>query len=141
MAKDRPVFATRSKSNRSRVSNGQDLLPGIDGRSPMARRYRDIAAALISDMGGIDRCTEARLQLLRRFSAASVMAEAMEAELVNGKQINIVEHSLLSSTLVRLAQRIGISRMPKNVTPYLHDYLEQHAASSSEDMSDEETAA
>lgn len=141
MAKDRPVFAARSKSNRSRVSNGQDLLPGIDGRSPMARRYRDIAAALISDMGGIDRCTEARLQLLRRFSAASVMAEAMEADLVNGKQINIVEHSLLSSTLVRLAQRIGISRMPKNVTPYLHDYLEQAAASSSEDTSDEEAAA
>lgn len=137
MGQNKPALSARKASARSRVTNGQDLLPGVDGRSPMARRYRDIAAALISDMGGIDRCTEARLQLLRRFSAASVMAEAMEADLVNGKQINIVEHSLLSSTLVRLAQRIGISRMPKNVTPYLHDYLEQAAASSSEDTSDE----
>jgi hypothetical protein len=141
MAKDHPVFAARSKSNRSRVSNGKDLLPGVDGRSPMARRYRDICAALITDMGGVDRRTEARLQLLRRFSAASVMAEAMEAELVNGKQINIVEHSLLSSTLVRLAQRIGISRMPKNVTPYLHDYLEQAAASSEPSDNEAEVAA
>jgi hypothetical protein len=137
MANNKPALTARKASARSRVSNGKDLLPGVDGRSPLARRYRDICAALISDMGGIDRCTEARLQLLRRFSAASVMAEAMEAELVNGKQISIVEHSLLSSTLVRLAQRIGISRMPKNVTPYLHDYLEQAAASSSEDTSDE----
>jgi hypothetical protein len=147
MANNKPSLTARKASARSRVSNGKDLLPGVDGRSPLARRYRDIAAALISDMGGIDRCTEARLQLLRRFSAASVMAEAMEADLVNGKPIDIAEHSLLSSTLVRLAQRIGISRMPKNVTPYLHDYLEQATASSSEDTSeavlsgDEEEAA
>jgi hypothetical protein len=59
------------------------------------------------------------------------------SNLVNGKQIDVAEHSLLSSTLVRLAQRIGINRLPKNVTPYLHDYLEQHAATSD----DEDAAA
>jgi hypothetical protein len=124
MAKTKPALTARKSNARSRVTNGQDLLPGIDGRSPMARRYRDIAAALISDSAGIDQIAEARLQLIRRFSAACVMAEAMEAELVNGKQINIVEHSLLSSTLVRLAQRLGINRRSRNVTPTLRDYLD-----------------
>jgi hypothetical protein len=124
MGQNKPALTARKASARSRVTNGQDLLPGVDGRSPMARRYRDICAALLSDMGGLDHCTEARLQLLRRFSAASVMAEAMEAELVNGKPINIVEHSLLSSTLVRLAQRIGINRRSRNITPTLKDYLD-----------------
>jgi hypothetical protein len=141
MAKDRPALTARKACARSRVSNGQEILPGVDGRSPLARRYRDISAALISDSGGLDRCTEARLQLIRRFSAACVMAEAMEATLVNGKPINIIEHSLLSSTLVRLAQRIGISRIPKNVTPYLHDYLEQRAASSDSNPSSNDEEA
>ena len=64
------------------------------------------------------------------------MAEEVEAALVNGEEISIAEHSLLSSTLVRLAQRIGISRMPKNITPHLHDYLEQRTA-----VSDSEAVA
>jgi hypothetical protein len=123
MAKTNPALTARKSNARSRVTNGQDLLPGIDGRSPLARRYRDICAALISDSGSIEQCSEARLQLIRRFSAAAVMAEQMEATLVNGQPINIVEHSLLSSTLVRLAQRIGIDRRAKIVGSTLSDYL------------------
>lgn len=130
------VVGGKPARTRSSVSNGKTLLPGIDGRSPAARRYKDICAALVADSGGVDRCSEARLQLIRRFSAACVMAEEVEAALVNGEEISIAEHSLLSSTLVRLAQRIGISRMPKNVTPHLHDYLEQRAA-----VSDNEAVA
>ncbi len=135
MAKDRLSIATRAAATRSKVSNGKDLLPGIDGRSAEARRYRDISSALIADMGGFDRCSEARIQLIRRFAAASVLAETLEASLINGKTIDVAEHSLLSSTLVRLAQRIGINRMPKNITPALHDYLE-HRASSDDDGED-----
>ena len=36
------------------------------------------------------------------------MAEALEAKLARGEQIDITQHAVLSSTLVRLAQRIGI---------------------------------
>jgi hypothetical protein len=136
MVQTKRALATRKASARSRVSNGKDILPGVDGRSPLARRYRDISATIISDMGGVDRCSEARLQLIRRFAASAVMAEAMESELVNGKPVNVTEHSLLSSTLVRLAARIGINRLPKNITPHLHDYLEQRATSD-----DDEAAA
>jgi len=52
-----------------------------------------------------------------------VIAEQMEAKLARGEQINIAEHATLSSTLVRLAQRIGIDRRAKNITPTLADYL------------------
>jgi hypothetical protein len=55
------------------------------------------------------------LQLIRRFAAAAVLAEQMEARLANGEQIDIAEHATLSSTLVRLAQRIGIDRVPRDV--------------------------
>jgi hypothetical protein len=114
----------RKASARSRVSNGADILPDVDGRSAVARRYRDIAAQIIADMGGASQCAEARLQLIRRFAAAAVLAEQMEARLANGHSINITDHALLSSTLVRLAQRIGIDRRSRNITPSLSEYLE-----------------
>jgi hypothetical protein len=41
----------------------------------------------------------------------------MEARLANRHSINITDHALLSSTLVRLAQRIGIDRRSRNITP------------------------
>jgi hypothetical protein len=121
------ALAPRKAEARSRISNGHDLLPGIDGRSAVARRYRDISGAIIIDQGGIDRCSESRLQLIRRFAAAAVLAEQLEGRLANGEQVDINEHATLSSTLVRLAAKIGIDRVPKDVTPSLHELLQAEA--------------
>ncbi len=107
--------ARRKPTARARVSNGRDVLPNVDGRSLIARRYRDIADAILVDQGGAARCSESRVQLVRRFAAASVLAEQLEARLANGEQIDIAEHATLSSTLVRLAQRIGIDRVARDV--------------------------
>ncbi len=119
-----PAPFDRKTHFRSRVSNGHDLLPGVDGRSLIARRYRDISNALTIDQGGSD-LSEARLQLIRRFAAAAVLAEQMEARLARGETIDIGEHALLVSTLVRVAQRIGIDRIPKNVVPTVAEYLRE----------------
>jgi hypothetical protein len=71
-----------------------------------------------------DRCSESRKQLIRRFAASAVLAERMEAQLANGQQISITEHALLCSTLARLVTRIGIDRVPRDVTPSsLREYL------------------
>lgn len=67
---------TRSKSvakpsARSRVSNGKDLfLDGVDGRSVLARRYRDILAQLVSDVGGDP--SEAQSLIVRRATTLAV---------------------------------------------------------------------
>jgi hypothetical protein len=34
------------------------MLPDVDGRSTIARRYRDISGAIVSDQRGIDQCSE-----------------------------------------------------------------------------------
>jgi hypothetical protein len=44
--------------------------------------------------------------------------------LANGHSIDITDHALLSSTLVRLAQRIGIDRRSRDTTPSLSEYLQ-----------------
>jgi hypothetical protein len=101
---------------KSRVSTGRDILPDCDGRSTVARRYRDIASQILADQGGEAVCSETRQQLIRRFSAAAVIAEQMESALANGEAINVTEHCQLSSTMVRIAHRIGVDRIPRDIT-------------------------
>jgi len=105
------------------VSNGGDILPDIEDYSAVARRYRDIFVAAVDDQRGAGRLSEARLQLVRRFAAAAVLAERMEARLMCGEEIDITAHALLASTLVRIAQCIGVDRPAQNTTPSLRDYL------------------
>lgn len=122
--------------SKSRVSNGTELLPGVDGRTSLAKRYRDIASQIIVDQGGEDRLAEARLQLIRRFSAAAVLAEQMEARMVLGEQIDINLHALLTSSLVRVASKIGINRRAKEIVPTLKHYLEVKADEDEDDDGD-----
>jgi hypothetical protein len=116
----------RKAQARSRLSNARDLLPNVDGRSLIARRYRDIVSAIASDQGGADRLSETRLQLIRRFAAAACLAEQLEARLARGEQIDIQEHSLIVSTMVRVAQRIGVDRVPRDVAPSLAESDSTH---------------
>lgn len=120
--------AVRSIHNRSRISNGREILPDVDQRLAIARRYRDLVSQIVADQGGIDCCSETRMQLIRRFASGAVMAEALEARLVRGEKVEISEHAALSSTLVRLAHRIGIARHAKLIPLTLRDYLEERDA-------------
>src|SRR3954451_8619561 len=117
MPRRRTRLAPRVPLARSRVTNGTDVLPGIAQRPPIARRYRDICAAIASDQGGAQRLSEARHQLIRRFAAAAVLAEQVEARLAAGENIDIGDHALLSSTMTRIAQRIGIDRRAHTIVP------------------------
>jgi hypothetical protein len=56
-----------------------------------------------------------------------VMAEVLEQKLSAGQDIDVAAHAQLSSTLVRLASRIGINRIAKQV-PTLQEYLQTKAA-------------
>jgi len=40
----------------------------------------------------------------------------MESRVANGEQIDIAEHALLASTLVRIARQIGVNRIAKDIT-------------------------
>ena len=105
------------------MTNHKDLLPGLDGRSATARRFRDLVNAFVADMGGLDRCSEVRLGLVRRLAATTVQAEMLEARMVNGEAINISQLCTLASTTVRLSQRLGLERKQRDVTPSLSDLI------------------
>jgi hypothetical protein len=48
----RSDVASRAPTTRSRITNGKQMLAGIDGRSAEARRYRDLAMSFADDLGG-----------------------------------------------------------------------------------------
>jgi hypothetical protein len=91
--------------------------------SARARRYREITQGMIAEQGGAEKCSEGRQQLIRRFAAAAVLAEQVEAELLRGDPVDIKAYALIASTLVRIAQCIGIDRPATRNTPSLREYL------------------
>jgi hypothetical protein len=113
----------RKQKGRSRTTNHKDLLPGLDGRSSAARRFRDLVSAFIVDMGGADQCSDIKMGLMRRLAAVTVQAEVLEAKMINGEQVDIGTLCTLASTTVRLSQRLGIERVPKLVGPTLTDLI------------------
>src|SRR5262249_11091652 len=99
-------------------------LSNVDGRLRVMRRVKAISRAVVNDRGGIALCSEVQKQMIARFSAVAVLAENIEAELVLGGVVDIERHAVLVSSLRRLASRIGIDRVPKEVAG-LSDYLQQ----------------
>jgi hypothetical protein len=124
---DRPEAAPPAPALRSRVTNHKDLLPGVKGTSSSARRFRDLVNSFISDMGGIDRCSDIKLGLLRRLAAVTVQSELLEARMVNGEAIDVSTLCTLASTVVRLSARLGIERVPREVPDLYRDILPQFA--------------
>jgi hypothetical protein len=97
----------------ARITNHQQLLPDLDGRSSAGRRFRDLVGAFVADMGGLDQCSEVKLGLLRQLAAVTVKAELLAAQMFNGEPINVFELCALASTTVRLSSRLGLERVPK----------------------------
>jgi hypothetical protein len=110
-----PQIAPRAPELRSRITNHRDLLPGVNGRSAAARRFRDLVSCYIADLGGLDRCSEIKLGLLRRLAAATVQAELLEARMVNGEKVDVTQLCTLASTTLRIAWRLGLERVPRTV--------------------------
>jgi hypothetical protein len=114
----------KSKLATSRVTNGSKLfLPGVDGRSAIARRARDIFDAICSDLGGHDILSEAQTQLVRRASMISIECEQMESRSAAGEPIDLDLFGKLTDRLGRTLQRLGIKRVPRDVTPSVADYV------------------
>ena len=104
----------------------KDLLPKLDGRSSAARRFRDLVNSYIADMGGADQCSDIKLGLLRRLAAVTVQSELIEAKMINGEAVDVATLCTLASTTVRLSQRLGIERVPRDTGLTLNDIMREH---------------
>ena len=121
---DVSALAKPSKTTRSAIANGSRLhVVEVDGRSAEARRFRDIFAEIVSDLGGSDTLSEAQRQLARRATLMSVQAELMEADSLIGKPLDLDAYGALSDRLGRCLNRLGIKRVAKVVPNALADHF------------------
>jgi hypothetical protein len=115
--------------------NGQDAahlqlgcLPDVDQRTATAKRYRALAADLLSDLGGSSECSTNELELIRRISALGVLCSQVETRIVRGESLSETEHANYIAALNaqgRASARLGLRRRAKPV-PSLSDYLSHY---------------
>jgi hypothetical protein len=120
--------ATRPAAQRSAVTNGRRLFVEGDGNSAWSRRYRDLVAAHVSDLGGADALSEAQRSLVKRAAAIELELEQMEGKLSQGEAVDLDCFTRAASHLRRLFETLGIERRPRDVTPSLSAYLATKAA-------------
>jgi hypothetical protein len=119
---DRPSVARLPPAQRSRVTNGRStFLDNADGRSVLARRYRDILAQLVSDIGGDP--SEAESIICRRAATLAVWCEQSESAMAGGTPLNIGEFTTAVNTLHRLVCTLGLERRARDIMPTLQGYL------------------
>jgi hypothetical protein len=102
------------------VTAGVKLTPGIDGRSPWARRARDVMRALVGDLGGPDNVTAAERAIVRRAAVLIIELERLEvrfAEEAAPKATDVDLYARGASHLRRLLESVGLQRRPRDVTP------------------------
>ena len=114
-----PQFSTRR-------GTGAIVLAGVDGRSMMARRFREITSTIESDLGGD--LTEAQRHLVARAATLACWCEERESELAQGQDFDALQYATVSNALRRLLSDLGLQRVARDVTPSLSDYIAQKAA-------------
>jgi hypothetical protein len=111
---------------RSRITNGSTLLPGVDGRSAWVRRCKDVIAAHVSDLGGIENCSAAEYSIVRRASVLTVELERLEVKFATAGEANADEldqYARVAANMRRLFEAVGLKRRSRDVTPSLDEYL------------------
>jgi hypothetical protein len=119
----RPARGARVPAQRSAVTNGKRLFVDGDSNSAWSRRYRDLIAGHVADMGGQSELSEAQLSLVRRASAIECELEQQEGKLSQGEEINLDEFTRAASHLRRILETLGLERCARDVTPNLAAYV------------------
>lgn len=95
---------------RSRVTNGNCLLPGVDGRSVWARRFRDLTEGYSADLG--ENPTQSQKSLVRRVATIDLELERMETRFAetpaSAAEVDIYQRA--GNTLLRCLETLGLKR-------------------------------
>ena len=116
---------------RSAVTNGRRLHVVRPGDTVWARRFKDVFAQILNDMGGNDLLSEGQRQLARRCATIAIACERMEGEAAAGNDIDLDIYGALTDRLGRAFNRLGLKRQPRDVTPVpsLTTYLQRRQIS------------
>jgi hypothetical protein len=98
----------------------------LDGRSVAARQFDSIARGVAADMGGEDQLSTVQKHLVEAFAGVALQVNDCNAWLILGERVDMVEHGAAVITLVRIASRLGVKRLARDISavpPTAEDYF------------------
>jgi hypothetical protein len=129
---DRPAVVRPKDPQRSRITNGSALLPGVDGRNAWVRRCKDVVNEHIADLGGPDNVSAAERSIIRRACVLTVELERLERNFALAGEASTDDIDLyqrVANSLRRLLEAVGLQRRSRDVTPPDPlDYARQQAS-------------
>ena len=85
-------------------------MPSVDGRRATAKRFRKLVSDFGRDLGGTESLTSAENALVRQAAAVTVMAEQLQAALLNGEAVAVDDLVRSSNAATRILTVLGVSR-------------------------------
>jgi hypothetical protein len=100
-------------------------LVSLDRATGAARFFDRMVREIESDLGGRRQLSRIEGELIRAFAGAATTLQYLNHQVMLGEisEIDLSGYATISSTLLRLGSRLGLSRRPRNVTPSLAEYL------------------
>jgi hypothetical protein len=82
------------------------MLEGVDGRSASARRFRDICRSYELEAGGV--VTGVERDMIRQAAALTLRAEQLQADIVNGRPVDVDRLTRISGATKRILGAIHV---------------------------------
>lgn len=120
MSTDTTALATVKVPRRGRKGR-LVTLDSLDQRTGAAKRVRELAGAITSDLGGD--ITAAQSVLVQRASIMAAIIEDQEARFARGEPIDIGPYTTLVNSLRRVLADLGLKRIAKDATLTLDQYV------------------
>jgi hypothetical protein len=125
----------RALYNRSRITNGRELLPSVDLRGVWGRLLRDNYHAMVAHCGGADTISEPQRMASRRVAVLETELCFLEDKMARIRQEGGEPQPNLLDLYARLAGQqkrqneiIGLDRHQRDVTPSLRELIQTRTA-------------
>ena len=116
-----------------RIKPARRDLP-IDQGSGAGRFYAKLVRDIEADLGGRRHLSRIESELIRGFAGSATLLQYMNVQVALGdvSEIDLGGYATLASTMLRIGSRLGLRRVPRDVTPSLDQYLALRAQAQDE---------
>ena len=116
--KDKTTITRREKTIRRGGGDyvrRQIIIAGkaIDGRNALARLFKAIEDDLLDQIGGYEKSSVHKRQLVRRATTLAIQIELMERDMLEGKEFDQDGYAKLLSLQARVLAMLGLDKRPR----------------------------
>lgn len=111
-------FESPGERNKKRKPLARNALDSTAAR----RQFDAVVRGVTTDLGGEERLSTIQQHLIEAFAGITLTVSDINVRLMCGHRVDLLAHSAAISTMVRVASRIGLHRVAREV-PTLDQYL------------------